>query len=132
MSLESSAQCPRQADSRGLACSCKRWRFRSAGRTQPLPKCLERLSWLPLIEVCGEPAAKLQCDRRATVGAMQPPRAVDLTALLKAWSRGDQTALERLTPLVYDELRRLARRHIRWERAGQTLQPTALVNEAYT
>jgi RNA polymerase sigma factor (TIGR02999 family) len=75
---------------------------------------------------------KLQCARSATLGTVQPPRAVDLTALLKAWSHGDQTALERLTPLVYDELRRLARRHIRWERAGQTLQPTALVNEAYT
>jgi RNA polymerase sigma factor (TIGR02999 family) len=51
--------------------------------------------------------------------------------LLRAWGSGDQTALERLTPLVYDELRRLARHHIRQERAGQTLQQTALVNEAY-
>jgi RNA polymerase sigma factor (TIGR02999 family) len=66
-----------------------------------------------------------------TLGAVQPPRAGELTTLLKAWGRGDQTALERLTPLVYDELRLLARRHIRQERAGQTLQQTALVNEAY-
>jgi RNA polymerase sigma factor (TIGR02999 family) len=59
------------------------------------------------------------------------PRQVEVTTLLKAWARGDETALERLTPLVYDELRRLARRHLRRERAGQTLQATALVNEAY-
>jgi len=65
------------------------------------------------------------------VEPVQPPRTGDLTALLTAWRRGDQTALERLTPLVYDELRRVARRHIRQERAGQTLQQTALVNEAY-
>jgi RNA polymerase sigma-70 factor, ECF subfamily len=55
----------------------------------------------------------------------------DVTALLRAWSGGDAAALERLTPLIYDELRRLARRHIRRERAGQSLPPTGLVNEAY-
>ena len=55
----------------------------------------------------------------------------EITVLLKAWGRGDQTALERLTPLVYDELRRLARRYMRQERSGHTLQGTALVNEAY-
>jgi RNA polymerase sigma factor (TIGR02999 family) len=66
-----------------------------------------------------------------TLGAVQPPRTGDLTGLLKAWGRGDHTALERLMPLVYEELRRLARRHIRQERVGQTLQQTALVNEAY-
>jgi RNA polymerase sigma factor (TIGR02999 family) len=55
----------------------------------------------------------------------------DITVLLKAWGRGDQGALERLTPLVHDELRRLARRYMRQERGGQTLQGTALVNEAY-
>ena len=75
---------------------------------------------------------KLQSRRSAAhVEPVQPPRTGDLTALLTAWRRGDQTALERLTPLVYDELRRVARRHIRQERAGQTLQQTALVNEAY-
>jgi RNA polymerase sigma factor (TIGR02999 family) len=55
----------------------------------------------------------------------------ELTQLLKAWSRGDQTALERLTPMVYDRLRRLASHYVRRERAGQTLQRTALVHEAY-
>jgi RNA polymerase sigma factor (TIGR02999 family) len=53
------------------------------------------------------------------------------TALLLAWSRGDPAALDRLVPLVYEELRRLARRHLRRERVGHTLQATALVNEAY-
>jgi RNA polymerase sigma factor (TIGR02999 family) len=55
----------------------------------------------------------------------------DISRLLNAWGAGDQTALERLTPLVYDELRRMARRHMRKERPGNTLQTTALVHEAY-
>src|ERR1700693_2217006 len=55
----------------------------------------------------------------------------EITVLLKAWGSGDAAALDRLTPLVYDELRRLARRYMRNERAGNTLQTTALVNEAY-
>src|SRR5512142_1057932 len=54
-----------------------------------------------------------------------------ITRLLADWSNGDQQALERLTPLVYDELRRLARRYLRQERPGHTLQSTALVHEAY-
>jgi len=53
------------------------------------------------------------------------------TALLLAWGRGDTGALERLVPLVHEELHRLARRYMRHERPGQTLQTTALVNEAY-
>lgn len=55
----------------------------------------------------------------------------DLTLLLRAWGRGDQGALDRLTPLVYDELRRQAGRQMRQERAGHGLQTTALVHEAY-
>jgi RNA polymerase sigma-70 factor, ECF subfamily len=55
----------------------------------------------------------------------------EVTVLLKAWSRGDANALDRLTPLVYAELHRQARRYMRNERAGNTLQTTALVNEAY-
>src|SRR5918996_5353277 len=54
-----------------------------------------------------------------------------VTGLLLAWGRGDETALEALTPLVYEELRGLARRCLRGERTAQTLQPTALVNEAF-
>jgi RNA polymerase sigma factor (TIGR02999 family) len=55
----------------------------------------------------------------------------DITKLLFAWSEGDQTALEKLTPIVYDELHRLARRYMKRERPGHSLQTTALVNEAY-
>jgi len=62
---------------------------------------------------------------------MMPPESPEITALLKAWGNGDAAALDQLTPLVYDELRRLARRYMRNERAGNTLQTTALVNEAY-
>jgi RNA polymerase sigma factor (TIGR02999 family) len=54
-----------------------------------------------------------------------------VTALLQAWSAGDSTALDRLVPLVHSELRRLARRHMRRERPGHTLQTTALIHEAY-
>jgi len=55
----------------------------------------------------------------------------DVTELLVAMGRGDESALDRLVPLVHDELRRLARRQMRRERGGHTLQTTALVNEAY-
>lgn len=54
-----------------------------------------------------------------------------VTGLLQAWSAGDSAALEALTPLVYEELRRLARHYMLRERPGHTLQPTALVNEVY-
>ena len=60
-----------------------------------------------------------------------PARSVEVTGLLKAWSGGDQAALERLADQVYNELRRIARRYMRNERAGNTLQTTALVNEVY-
>jgi RNA polymerase sigma-70 factor, ECF subfamily len=55
----------------------------------------------------------------------------DVTELLDEWRRGDRAALDRLTPLVYDELRRIAHRYMRAERGGHTLETTALVNEAY-
>jgi RNA polymerase sigma factor (TIGR02999 family) len=55
----------------------------------------------------------------------------DVTALLIAWSEGDESALDRLTPIVYEELRRLAHKHMVRERPGHTLQTTALANEAY-
>lgn len=58
-------------------------------------------------------------------------RAANITALLKAWSGGDPAAQERLIPLVYKELHRLARRYRKRSGAGETLQTTALVNEAY-
>ena len=59
------------------------------------------------------------------------PRPADPSILLRAWSEGDQTALRKLTPIVYAELRRLARRSLRGEHPGHSLQTTALVNEAY-
>ena len=62
---------------------------------------------------------------------MTPPSTHDVTKLLVAWSDGDQAALEELMPLVQQELRRLARRYMVRENPGHTLQPTALVNEAY-
>ena len=55
----------------------------------------------------------------------------NLTDLLREWRDGDKAALDKLTPLVYDELRRIAHRYVRRERNGHTLQTTALVNEAY-
>ena len=60
---------------------------------------------------------------------MQPSEGV--SQLLVDWGQGDERALEKLMPLVYSELRRLAGNYLRRERAGHTLQPTALVNEAY-
>ena len=54
-----------------------------------------------------------------------------MSTLLRAWSDGDQSALDKLAPVVYDELRRLARRYLSRERTGHSLQATALVNEAY-
>ena len=60
-----------------------------------------------------------------------PQSSQDVTKLLQAWQQGDADALERLLPLVYDELRRVARAHLRRERPGHTLQATALVHEAY-
>jgi RNA polymerase sigma factor (TIGR02999 family) len=55
----------------------------------------------------------------------------DISGLLRAWSGGDQSALDKLTPIVYDELHRLARNYMKRERPGHSLQTAALVNEAY-
>ena len=55
----------------------------------------------------------------------------NITHILKEWSDGDRQALDRLTPLVYEELRHQAARYLRRERPGHTLQTTALINEAY-
>ena len=62
---------------------------------------------------------------------MDGPSRSDVTQLLLDWSRGDRSALDRLMPLVYDELRALAKRSLSHERSGHTLQGTALVHEAY-
>ena len=55
----------------------------------------------------------------------------EVTSLLAAWSKGDETALNKLMPLVYNELHRIARRAWNEQRYGNTLQPTALIHEAY-
>ncbi len=62
---------------------------------------------------------------------MTSPAPKEVTQLLIAWSNGEEEALEKLVPLIYDELRRIARRYMKREPAGHTLQTTALVNEAY-
>jgi RNA polymerase sigma factor (TIGR02999 family) len=62
---------------------------------------------------------------------MDRTRPTDVTTLLLAWNNGDQEALDCLMPLVYDELRRLARRYMQSENPGHTLQATALVNDLY-
>jgi RNA polymerase sigma factor (TIGR02999 family) len=62
---------------------------------------------------------------------MERAGAADISRLLQAWAAGDQVALDRLAPVVYDELRRIARGHMRREHPGNTLQTTALVNEAF-
>jgi RNA polymerase sigma-70 factor (ECF subfamily) len=67
-------------------------------------------------------------EAREAISAARPE---GITQLLLKWSDGDSSARERLMPLVYDELRRLAAKYLRQERANHTLQPTALVNEAY-
>ena len=61
----------------------------------------------------------------------QPPRQHEITELLAEWRGGNQSALDELYPLVYNELHRLARRYMSRERKGHTLQTTALINEAY-
>src|SRR5262249_10972796 len=67
-------------------------------------------------------------------GRYNPPLGTlvdDITALLVAWGQGDEAALQQLIPLVHRELHQIARRCLKGERPGHTLQPTALVNEAY-
>jgi RNA polymerase sigma factor (TIGR02999 family) len=67
----------------------------------------------------------------AGVGGGRMQRDENLTQLLGKWSGGDKAALDELMPLVYNELRSLAKKYLRSERSGHTLQPTALVNEVY-
>ena len=62
---------------------------------------------------------------------MSTPQYVQITKLLESWSNGNHEALDELLPLVYEELRRMARRYMNSQPAGQTLQTTALIHEAY-
>jgi RNA polymerase sigma factor (TIGR02999 family) len=78
----------------------------------------------------GEPE-KADAKRARTSKGTRPADPHEVTQLLTDWSQGDHAALEKLTPLVYEELRRLARHYMEGQRPGHTLQTTALVNEAY-
>jgi RNA polymerase sigma factor (TIGR02999 family) len=62
---------------------------------------------------------------------MAAPSSSEVTGLLRAWGHGDEEALQKLMPLVYDQLHAAARRHMAGERAGHTLQTTALIHETY-
>jgi RNA polymerase sigma-70 factor (ECF subfamily) len=62
---------------------------------------------------------------------MTAPTELEITLLLRAWGSGDEQALDKLTPLVYEQLHRVARRYMAGEHSGHVLQTTALVNEAY-
>jgi RNA polymerase sigma factor (TIGR02999 family) len=91
-----------------------------------------RNSALVFIRVSGNAAAELQSRRRLENGLVATPgESAEITRLLKAWGRGDSAALDRLTPLVYERLHRMARGYMRSERPGHILQPTALVHEAF-
>ena len=70
-------------------------------------------------------------DSRVAIGALMPSSAEEISSLLHAWCDGDRSALDKLVPLVYDELHRLAHSYMLQERGNQTLQTTALVNEAF-
>jgi RNA polymerase sigma factor (TIGR02999 family) len=65
------------------------------------------------------------------MGSEMPPHPPDVTQLLQEWSQGDASALDELMPLVFDDLRQIARRQFQAEAADHTLQPTALVSEVY-
>ncbi|MEW6365291.1 MAG: sigma-70 family RNA polymerase sigma factor [Acidobacteriota bacterium] len=73
----------------------------------------------------------LPFERHQCEGATESHQRGDVTELLKEWREGSEEALQRLIPLVYGELRSRAARYLRHERAGHTLQPTALVHEAF-
>lgn len=62
---------------------------------------------------------------------MTIPASQNVTEMLIAWGQGDEAARDELIPLVYNQLRRIARHHLRGERAGHTLQTSELINEAY-
>src|ERR1051325_2551800 len=74
---------------------------------------------------------KLQGTASFCTRSMLPEQPSEVSALIRAWSNGDQSALDRLTPIIYAELRRMARQYLRTQRPGHTLQTTALVHEVY-
>src|SRR6266540_2309884 len=106
----------------------------------PVVQCSITDSFMADSWMRGPRSALLRCTipfsvyrRRHPTGktVMSPKSESGPTELLRAWSQGDGSALDRLVPLVYEELHRLARRCMRQERPDHTLQATSLVNEAY-
>ena len=111
-----------------------------SARTRPratrTARVFMRFGLLPTRGKRGQPGSRvaLACGliRPTDPGhSMEKPSGQEVTALLREWSAGDRGALERLMPLVYGELRKLAASHLKSERGNHTLQPTALVHEAY-
>jgi len=84
-----------------------------------------------VIKVVGAILGRINATLNEQERAMTTPSSNEVTELLLAWNSGEDAALEKLMPLVYDELRRLARNFMSGEREGHVLQTTALVNEAY-
>jgi RNA polymerase sigma factor (TIGR02999 family) len=92
-------------------------------------KCSSELKiFSPRLSACRSLSALIHCENLMDVPSVSQQRVTDL---LTRWSQGDDVALAELTPLVYDELRRLAHREMGGQRPNHTLQTTALVNEAY-
>lgn len=83
--------------------------------------------WVPQIKE--QPTSR--CYIRSMAEQSDSRAGANVTALLRAWSGGEQTALDQLIPILHRELKRIAKRYMRLERQGHTLQPTALVNEAF-
>ena len=77
------------------------------------------------------PSGSGYCPEASETEPMMMVATSGVTQLLNDWQAGDRTALDKLTPMIYDELRRIAHRYVQRERNGHTLQTTALVNEAY-
>ena len=90
---------------------------------------LRKFNYRPATEILYTAQTHVECT--GLYKAMETATPDNLTGSLRAWQDGDDTALERLTPVVYDEIRRIAHRLMQRERNGHTLNTTALVNEAY-
>ena len=108
-----------------------------ATQSRNLPRCAGRI--LAAAARSGRDAAclrlvserSLPCRGRSVPRERERSMSESVTQLLGAWRAGSREALDQLTPLVYDELRRLARRYMSSERRGHTLQATELVNQAF-
>ena len=84
-----------------------------------------------ILSSAAEPSSLFSFSKDDKIRRQMAVATSELTELLQDWKRGDAAALQKLTPLIYDELRRIAHRYAQRERNGHTLQTTALVNEAY-